>query len=156
MPQDYIMRLIEQIAALVASIVAKERAGLHSEASADLDEKTQQTIGMGIRDVRRLSPEALSRLLQSSGGLRYGRAVMLAELLLHDAVISEATGQDSDALLDYLHAFCLLSDSVDTLSEDDQAVYRPKLEALVTHLRSLPAHPYVAEKLFEYDSRPNT
>ena len=156
MPQDYIMRLIERIAGLLASIIAKERAGLHSEAKADIDEKTQQTIGMGTRDVRRLSPEAVAELLQSSGGLRYGRAVILAELLLHDAAISDATGQDSDALLDYLHAFCLLSDAIDTLSDDDQAVYRPKLDALVVRLRNLPAHPYLSERLLQYDSRPNT
>ena len=156
MQRDYIMRLIERIAALLASIIAKERAGLHSEARADIDEKVQQTIGMDLRGVRRLSPEAVSQLLQSSGGLRYGRAVILAELLLHDAAISDASGESSEALLDYLHAFCLLSDTVDTLSDEDQAVYRPKLDLLVTHLRSLPAHPYVSEKLLEYDSRPNT
>ncbi len=156
MPQDYIMRLIERIAALLAGIIAKERAGLHSEARAEIDEKTQQTIGMGLRKVRRLSPEAVSQLLQSSGGLRYGRAVILAELLLHDAAIAGTTSQVSDTLLDYLHAFCLLSDSVGTLSEEDQAVYRPKLDALVARLRSLPAHPYVNERLREYDSRPNS
>ena len=116
------MRLIERIAALLTSIIAKEHAGLHSEARADIEEKTQQTIGMGLRDVRRLSPEAVSQLLQSSGGLRYGRAVILAELLLHDATNSVATGEDSDALLDYLHAFCLLSDSIDTLSAEEGSV----------------------------------
>ena len=84
------MRLIEQIATLLTSIIAKERAGLHSEARADIDEKAQQTIGMGLGDVRRLSPEAVSQLLQSSGGLRYGRTVILAELLLHDAANSDA------------------------------------------------------------------
>ena len=67
MPQDYIMRLIEQIAALLTSIIAKERAGLHSEARAEIEEKTQQTIGMGLGDVRRLSPEAVSQLLSGLG-----------------------------------------------------------------------------------------
>jgi len=150
------MRLIEQIAALLTSIIAKEHAGFHSEARADIEEKTQQTIGMRLEEVRRLSPEAVSQLLQSSGGLRSGRAVMLAELLLHDAVNSDAIGEDSDALLDYLHAFCLLSDSIGTLSAEDQAVYRPKLEALSRRLRSLSADPYVTEKLLQYDSRPDT
>ena len=77
--------------------------------------------------------------------------MILAELLSHDAANSEATGEDSDALLDYLHAFCLLSDSIGTLSAEDKAVYRPKLEALARHLRSLPADPYVSEKLLQYD-----
>jgi hypothetical protein len=156
MQRDYIMRLIEQIAALVASIIAKERAGQYPEAKADADEKARQTIGLSLSDVRKLSPEAVSQLLCSSGGLRYGRAVILAELLLHDAAISEATGHSTDALLSYVHAFCLLSDTVDTLTEEDQSVYREKLDALATRLESLPSHPYLSEKLTKYRARRKT
>jgi len=105
MQRDYIMRLIEQIAALMASIIAKERAGKYPEAKVEIDEKARQTIGLSLEQMRKLSPEAVSQLLASSGGLRYGRAVILAELLLHDAKVSEATGQSSDALLSNLHAF---------------------------------------------------
>ena len=45
MQRDYIMRLIEQIAALMASIIAKERAGKYPEAKVEIDEKARQTIG---------------------------------------------------------------------------------------------------------------
>ena len=95
MQRDYIMRLIEQIAALMASIIAKERAGKYPEAKAEIDEKARRTIGLSLDQVRKLSPEAVSQLLASSGGLRYGRAVILAELLMHDAKVSEANGQSS-------------------------------------------------------------
>lgn len=152
MQRDYIMRLVEQIAALLTSVVAKERAGKLPEAKADLEEKARQTIGMNLRDLKRLSPEAVAQLLESSGGLRYGRAVILAELLLHDAALSENSDHSSDALLSYLHAFCLLSDTMETLTEEDQAVYRPKLNKLATRLRSLPPHPYLGAKLAQYDA----
>ena len=72
-------------------------------------------------------------------------------LLLHDAAISDATGKSSDALVSNLHAFCLLANTIDTLTTDDQAAYRPKLAALAARLRSVSTHPYVAEKLAEYD-----
>ncbi len=156
MQRDYIMRLIEQIAALLASVVAKQRAGQYPEAKAELEEKARQTIGFGLSDLKRLSPEAVSQLLESSGGLRYGRAVVVAELLLQDAAISEATGESGDTLLNYLHAFCLLSDTIETLTVEDQAVYRPKVDALVTRLRSLPPHPYVSGKLRKYHAGSNT
>lgn len=156
MQRDYIMRLIEQIAALVASIVAKERAGRFSEARADLEEKVRQTMGMNLCDLKRLSPEVVSQLLESSGGLRYGRSVVLAELLLHDAAISDATGESSDSLLGYLHAFCLLADTIDTLTEEDQAVYRPKLKELTTRLKHLSKHPYVGAKLAQYGTEPSS
>jgi hypothetical protein len=107
-----------------------------------------------LEQVRKLSPEAVSQLLANSGGLRYGRAVILAELLLHDTKVSEATGQSSDALLSNLHAFCLLSDAVATLSAEDRAVYRGKLNELATRLEALPAHPYLSARLAAYRARP--
>ena len=156
MQRDYIMRLIEQVAALVASIIAKERAGQYSEASAEVDEKARQCIGMSLGEVKKLSPEAISQLLHSSGGLRYGRAIILAELLLHDAAISDATSHVSEAVLSRVHAFCLLSDNIDTLTHEDQAVYREKLEALAGRLRGLPANPYLSQKLAAYESQQKT
>ena len=150
------MRLVEQIAALVASIIAKERAGQYPEARADVDAKARQAIGMGLGDVRKLSPEAVSHLLAGAGGLRYGRAVILSELLLHDAAISDATNNASDALLSRIHAFCLLSDALETLTQEDRAIYREKLDALAAQLKSLPPHPYLSSKLAAYDARAKT
>jgi hypothetical protein len=147
MERDYIMRLIEQIGALLASIIAKERAGQFAEARADINEKARQTIGLNVDEVRKLAPEAVAQLLSSCGGLRYGRAVILAELLLHDGEIAEKTGKRNDALLSYLHAFCLLSDTIETLTPEDQVVYRDKLKALAVRLENFPAHPYVTERI---------
>src|SRR4051812_11646945 len=117
MQRDYIMRLVEQIAALVASIIAKERAGQYPEAKADIEAKALHTVGMSLADVRKLSPEAVSQLLASGGGLRYGRAVILAELLLHDALVADAIGNTSEALVSRVHAFSLLSDTLDSLTD---------------------------------------
>jgi hypothetical protein len=109
---------------------------------------------MSLAELRKLSPETVSQMLSSSGALRYGRAVILAELLLHDAAVSEATGSASEALLSRVHAFCLLSDTVDSLTEEDQVTYRSKLDVLATELRNLPAHPYISARLAAYHARP--
>jgi len=61
MERDYIMRLIEQIAALVASIIAKERAGKYPEAKAEIDEKARQTIG----PKQRRTPQQLACVLSA-------------------------------------------------------------------------------------------
>lgn len=156
MQRDYIMRLIEQVAALLASVIAKERAGHYVEAKADLEEKARQVVGMGLGKLRKLPPETVSQLLASSGGLRYGRAVILAELLLHDAVIADATGDPRDALLSRIHAFCLLSETIDSLAAEDRAVYREKLDALAAKLKTLPAHPYLSAKLAAHQHRKET
>ncbi len=147
------MRLIEQVAAMLASVIAKQDGGRLPAAQEDLEEKVRQTAGISLTELKRLSPDAVGRLLAGSGAMRYGRAVIVAELLLHDAAIAHAGGDGAGAILSELHAFCLLADSIDTLSLEDEEVYRPKLERLAAGLRGLSSDPYVAEKLRSYDHR---
>ena len=152
MPTDYIMRLIEQIAAALAGIIAKQHGGQYAEARDDLDEKCLETIGMHLSDVTRSSPEAMAELLASAGALRYSRSVLLAELLLLDASLGGALGDDSRAPLDYLHAFCLLSDSLAALEPDDQAIYRAKADSLAIRLKEFPSSSYIEQKLRQYEA----
>jgi hypothetical protein len=151
MTQDYIMRLVLQIAAALAGIVAKQKAGDFLGAKAELNLQVQQAIGLNISEVRRLAPEAIAQLLESSGALRQSRAVVLAELLLKDAEMTE--GDDSQATADYLHAFCLLADTFSTLDADDQATYRPRLQSLAEQLRGFQTHPYIRERLRHYEDK---
>ena len=51
------------------------------------------------------------------------------------------------ALAAYIHAFCLIFDSMPELSNEEQAIYRPKLDALAARLEHLPPNPYITHKL---------
>jgi hypothetical protein len=103
--------------------------------------------------IRGSSPEALWNLLGQGGGLRYPRAVMLAELLLQDAELAKSENRPADVLRSEVQAFCLLSECLPVLSHDDAAVYRPKVEALARELeRTFGGEPYVQEKLRRYRS----
>lgn len=146
------MRLVEQIAATLAGILFKQSGGRYAEARDDLEEKCLETIGMSLRDMTRLSPEAVADLLACAGALRHGRSVLLAELLLLDASLGEALGDNSRAALDYLHGFCLLSDSLPALDPKDQVAYRAKADNLAIRLKELPSTPYVEEKLRRYEA----
>ena len=81
MPEDYIMRLIQQVAAMLAAIVAKRREGKPQEAQAQVDATCFQTIGLPLSTVKRLTPDALAQHLAQSGGNCCARSVLLAELL---------------------------------------------------------------------------
>jgi hypothetical protein len=63
--------------------------------------------------------------------------VMLAELLLQDAELSAAAGKDREATISRAQAQVLLARSIDNMSADEQAAYRPKLEALTASLTAL-------------------
>lgn len=156
MAQDYIMRLIQQIGAMLSAIVAKRRSGHIAEAKQDIATTCLQNVGLTLNTVKHMPPDALAQHFLSFGGNRYPRAVMLAELLMQDAEIHEAQGETQEALISFLHAFCLLADSVDVLSFEEQAIYRPKLAALAKKLEHLPPNPYITEKLEAYRTSQNT
>ncbi len=153
MAQDYIMRMIEQIGRMLAAIIAHRKAGRNADAALEIEASCLQSVGLPIDLVRRSSPEALWELLEQGGGLRYSRAVMLAELLLQDAELSNAAGRPGDAIRCKLQAFCLLADSVDVLSHEDTAIYRPRLEALAGELEAFSNDPYLREKICLYRSK---
>ena len=151
MPEDYIMRLIQQVGAMLAAIIAKRGDGKPAEARQDLDSTCLQTIGLPLATLKRYSPDALARQLEQSGANRYARSIMLAELFIQDAELLSENGNDEQgALASYLHAFCLIFDSFPLLATDEQAIYRPKLEMLAAKLEHLPPNPFVTNKLRAY------
>jgi len=150
MPEDYFLRLVDQISIMLAQIVRREVAGDNSGAKAELNAQCRQTLGFDILQIQQMSPEALRQLLNTAVGLRQTRAIMLAELLLKDAEMS--SNDHSRATIDSLHAFCLIADAVDSLDVDDQRVYRVKLKTLADRLKEMQSNPYVADKLKQYES----
>ena len=151
MPQDYFLRLIDQVAIMLAKIMGKKAAGDDAGAKAELEAQCRQTIGLGVTEVQQMSPETLAQRLETAAGLREARSILLAELLLKDA---EMNAEDERrAAVDYLHAFCLIADAVNSLDPDDQRVYRPKLQFLIDRLKPLQNDPYVAAKLRDYGER---
>ncbi|MGD1090135.1 MAG: hypothetical protein ABR955_15630 [Verrucomicrobiota bacterium] len=155
MGRDYILRMVDQIAAMLAGVIAKKQAGQPAEARAELEKTCIQTIGLTLADLKRLSPEAVVQLLNNAGALRPIRAVTLAELLLVDAELHEADPDALPPLPNYVHAFCLLADAIDTLTTEDQAIYRTKLNMLADRLGDLRTHPYIKEKLRDYGTAKN-
>ena len=126
MPQDYILRLIEQVAQMIAEICRLRAA----EKPARLNAICLRETGLPLELVKRSSPETILELLKSGGGTQYARAVILAELLLQDAEASDLAGRNREAIISRAQARALLGSSIDYLSNEEQAVYRPKLQGL--------------------------
>jgi hypothetical protein len=151
MPQDYFLRLIDQVAIMLARIAGREIAGDKAGAKEELDAQCRETIGLEVPQLQHLSPEELAQLLNTADGVRQGRAIMLAELLMKDAEMHPV--DEPRKTVDYLHAFCLIAYAIDSLDVEDQRVYRPKLQALIDRLGSLQSDPCIAAKLKHYESQ---
>ncbi len=152
MPEDYIMRLLRQIAAVLAGILAKKEAGKLVEARQEIETTCVQTIGISLAQLKQLAPEAVAELVNATGASRHLRAVTLAELLLLDAEFSETPGNLAQPTSSEVHAFCLLADSIDALGAEEQAIYRVKLNLLADRLGELRSHPYIKARLRDYGS----
>jgi hypothetical protein len=147
MPEDYLLRLARQVGQLMASLLGLRKEGRQAEAQQELERLCLDAIGLPWKTVRQSSPEALLEHLSGAGALRHQRAIFLAELLLQEAEIAELDGRVTDVVRARLQAFCLISDVMDMLSNEDLAVYREKLEHLAAQLEPMSAHPYLGEKL---------
>jgi len=134
MPQDYILRLIEEVALMLAEL-ARLKSG---EKPARISALCLRETGLPLDFVKHSAPDTILRLLETGGGTQYARAVLLAELLLQDADVSESAGKNREAIISRAQAATLLEDSIDQLSPDEQAVYRPKLDALRFDLKPSP------------------
>ena len=152
MREDYIMRLIEQAAAMLAQIVAFRKADNIPAAQEKIETNCRERIGLPLDMIRHASPEALTRFLERDGQLRYVDAVMLAELLMQDAEIAENARRMAEALRSREQAYCLLVDSMPVLPLDEANAYRAKLEGLEGKLREMSSDPYVLGKMEELRS----
>src|SRR5438105_9201665 len=130
MPQDYFLRMIKQIAQMLAAILALRKAGRNSEAIEQIASACQDHVGIPLEIVRRSSPETLLQLLESGGALRYVRAVILAELLMQDSAVQEEYGKLREALIARAQAYALVSDALPHLPPTEQSIYRKKMELL--------------------------
>src|SRR3982751_6884864 len=89
MPRDYIMRMVDQIAAMLASILARREEGYVEQATQEMDGHCLRTVGLTLERLKSLSPEAVAQLLAENGALQPVRAITLAEVLLIDAELNE-------------------------------------------------------------------
>jgi hypothetical protein len=149
MREDYIMRLIEQAATMLAQIIAFRKADNIPAAQEKIEANCRERVGLPLEMVRHASPEALTRFLERDGQLRYVDAVMLAELLMQDAEIAENAHRLADALRSREQAYCLLVDSMPVLPLDEAKAYRAKVRTLEGKIREMSSDSYVLNKMEE-------
>lgn len=130
MASDYVLRLIDQIALLLAEILQLRKFGRAGEARKQISKACLENVGLPFALVKRSAPETILEMLATGGGTRHVRAIMLAELFLQDAELAESAGQKREALISRAQARALITHSLAQLSAPDQSIYRAKLDAL--------------------------
>lgn len=152
MPQkDYILRLIEEFAQVLAEAMGLRRAGRLEAALWLLDRSAARFAGLGLRQLDALSWESLRALLTVGGSLDIQRTIFLAELRrLEGELRDERTGHDagwaSSVLALRLYMLVAASRGTDGLEER-----REQALALADRLRSGPLDPEVRLELWRFE-----
>lgn len=147
MGRDYILRLIEQVAAALAGVVARRRTGAQAEAGEEIGRLCIQTIGLTPDALRGLSPDAVAQLLERSGGTRAMRALLLAGLLEQEDDMAGPDRPPADRLAARVHCVCLLADALPLLGTEDREDCRRELERHAAGLGPLRDHPALRGRL---------
>jgi hypothetical protein len=129
-PSDYVLRLIDQIALMLAEILQRRKLGRAREAHDQIANACLQSVGLPFGLVKNSAPETILEMLATGGGMQHVRAIMLAELLLQDAEIEAQAGKKREALISRAQARTLIAHNLGQLSSEDQASYRAKLDSL--------------------------
>jgi hypothetical protein len=150
--RDYILRMIEQLATMLAALMSRRKAGDVIQAREDLENTCVRTIGFTLSEIKTLAPEEVARILKRSGALQVTKAFILSELLRLDAEWHQEDRTSDELMPNYVHAFCLVADSIDMLSPDEQPHFRAKLVTYAEKLGELRNHPYIAERLTKFEA----
>ena len=66
MARDYILRLIEQIATMLAALMSRREAGEIIAAREDLENTCVRMVGFTLTEIKGLAPEEVAKILERS------------------------------------------------------------------------------------------
>ncbi len=96
--QDYLVRMIQQLAGVLAQIAGLRADGRHDEALEEIGDAYGRFAGLNPSLIHALGDEDLVALLRARGGLDPQRTYALAELLREEAEIFAEGGRPEEAL----------------------------------------------------------
>jgi tetratricopeptide (TPR) repeat protein len=102
--EDYIMRMINQMVAVLAKLIGLKNAGQYQAAQQIIDQSLEQLLGLKPALLKNMDDASILNLLTSQGELGSERLYLLAELYRHEGDIFKSQKREPEALLDYLRA----------------------------------------------------
>jgi len=153
--RDYILRMIEEFAQVLARIRSLKGSQRWGEASAALDSEFKRLIGDGGQAVARLSEtELLSRLVQDGPThVVRDKTLMLTTLLKEAGDVAAAEDQVDESREYYLKALHLLLDVLARGEVFECPEFLPKVEMLYEALQAAPLPPRTYAMLMQHHER---
>jgi hypothetical protein len=149
---DYIVRTIQQAAAVLARILGLNDSERYAEALQQVDAALQQFVGLNLGLVSGLSAPDLIEFARVGETLDVGKLVVLGELLYAEGEIHRAQGLPTDAWGCYVRALEVLLEVAET-GDHNLAAVAPRLAALKARLDPAALDPNLHEWWGHVDAR---
>lgn len=118
---DYILRMISQLAKVLAHIVQLREKGRDDDALREIDQSMQKLCGLNSQLVNSLSESSLIAALRGGASLDVGKCLVLAGLLKEEGDILTARDREDEAANRYLKSLSLYLEAM----HDDARLHLP-------------------------------
>ena len=144
---DYILRMIDQIAAVVAKLLLKKTVKTAEEVRSDLESAAAQWIGLDYSTLLRLSRDSLHSLLSSGGKPDAEKCYAAAQLMFADARLREKQGAPEEAATLYAKSLDLLLSGTEHAAGTLRTATEETVDGIVLALESREIPLELAKKL---------
>ena len=119
--EDYFMRMINQLLAVMTQILYHREAGRYQEAQVLIDQSLEQLLGVPPDLLRQMDDKSLLRLLTTQGELDPDRLALVADLYKLEGDLLSDQGKEREAELDYQRSMTFFLEI--RLSGQDEGLY---------------------------------
>jgi hypothetical protein len=148
--RDYFMRMIHQLAQVIAKVLKFSEAKQHYEALEEIQLSSKQLLGMDLQFLTSLSDTEFIRLLSLGERFEVEKCVVTSELLRLTGEVKERQGDETGAYQSYATALSLFLELLFRESEALPKEYFDKIEILIGKVSSYELTPTLLQKLFRF------
>jgi tetratricopeptide (TPR) repeat protein len=151
--EDYIMRMINQMVAVLAKLIGLKDAGQYQSAQQVIDQSLEQLLGLKPELLKHMDDSSILNLLTSQGELGTERLYILAELYRHEGDILIAQNRTQEAIFDYQRALFFYLQLPDDQKDQDTSKIKQKIIDLFIELENVNLPVEILYQLFDFFER---
>ncbi len=102
--EDYIIRMVRQATAVLASIIGLKSTGQYQEALQDIDQALEQLLGMDTKLIRLLDDESVYKILTKNDVMDLEKLGFLADLFKEEGDIQKLQNQNNESINCYIRS----------------------------------------------------
>jgi hypothetical protein len=148
--QDYILRLIEQLAQFLARILKLHERGEYDAAMDAIGDALKKLVGLDLRVIEALSLEDLVKLLKPGIDLDVSRAIIVADLLKARGDVRHSLGDPDGGTESYVRSLTLFLEVFTAPGSIELPDQTTRMEWLITRLADEELPPVSLVRLLRY------